>query len=119
MKKYWKALILGVGGFLLLSVYFASTDFSYVGEVLILNSATESIKSGQLEVCGQTFQVGEIERGKSKDIQYKVRSDSHFKFIVEFSSGKKLSKELGYVSSGADSKHVITLKDGEASIELQ
>ena len=105
--------------FFLASVYFTSTALSYVGEVLIINSATEPIKNGQVEVCGQKFQLGEIGQGKTKAIQYKVRSDSHFALIVEFVSGKKVSKELGYVTSGRDFKHVLTLKDDEVSIELQ
>ncbi len=101
------------------SVYFTSMALSYVGEVLIINSATEPIKNGQVEVCGQKLQLGELGQGKTKAIQYKVRSDSHFTLIVEFVSGKKFSKELGYVTSGRDYKHILTLNDDEASIELQ
>jgi hypothetical protein len=70
------------------------------GQVLILNAATEPIRNGQLEVCGQKFLFGEIEQGKSKAIQYKVRSDSQYKLEVEFHSGRKLEKELGSVTSG-------------------
>jgi len=70
------------------------------GQVLILNAATEPIRNGQLEVCGQKFLFGEIEQGKSKTIQYKVRSDSQYKLEVEFHSGRKLEKELGSVTSG-------------------
>ncbi|MCS6302259.1 MAG: hypothetical protein H8K07_01125 [Nitrospira sp.] len=119
MKEYWKVVVPVVSLFFLASVYFTSTALSYVGEVLIINSATEPIKNGQVEVCGQKFQLGEIGQGKTKAIQYKVRSDSHFALIVEFVSGKKVSKELGYVTSGRDFKHVLTLKDDEVSIELQ
>jgi hypothetical protein len=70
------------------------------GQVLILNAATEPIRNGQLEVCGQKFLFGEIEQGGSKAIQYKVRSDSQYKLEVEFHSGRKLEKELGSVTSG-------------------
>jgi hypothetical protein len=119
MKKYWKVVAPVVSLFFLASVYFTSTAHSYVGEVLIINSATEPIKNGQVEVCGQKFQFGELGQGKTKAIQYKVRSDSHFTLMVEFISGKKFSKKLGYVTSGRDFKHVLTLKDDEASIELQ
>jgi len=115
----WKAAILGVGCVLLASMYFTSTVFGYVGEVVIVNAATESIKNGELEVCGQKFLFGELGQGKSKAIQYKVKSDSHFELRVEFFSGKQFSKGLGYVTSGRDFKHVLTLKDAEASIELQ
>lgn len=119
MKKYWKVVVPVVSLFFLASVYFTSTAFSYVGEVFIINSATEPIKSGQVDVCGQKFQLGEVGQGKTKAIQYKVRSGSHFALIVEFVSGKKFTKELGYVASGTDNRHVLTIRDQEASIELQ
>ncbi len=116
---HWKAAILGVVCVLLVSIYFTSTVFGYVGEVVIVNAATEPIKNGELEVCGQKFLFGELRQGKSRAIQYKVKSDSHFELRVEFFSGKQFSKGLGYVTSGRDFKHVLTVKDDEASIELQ
>ncbi|MDN5941969.1 MAG: hypothetical protein L0H94_08820 [Nitrospira sp.] len=69
------------------------------GQVLILNAATEPVKNGRLEVCGQKFPFGEIEQGKTKAIQYKVRSDSLYKLEVEFDSGRKLEQKLGNVTS--------------------
>jgi hypothetical protein len=84
--------------------------------VLILNAATESIKNGQLEVCGQKFLFREIEQGKSKTIQYKVRSDSQYKLEVEFHSGRKLEKELGDVTNGQDFQDILTLSDHEVSL---
>ena len=119
MKGYWKVVALGVGCLLLSSAYFTSVALSYVGEVIIMNSARESIESGQVEVCGQRFELGDIGQGKTKVVQYKVKSDSHFEIIVEFVSGRKMSKKLGYVTSGRDFKHVLTVTDDGASIELQ
>lgn len=84
--------------------------------MLILNAATESIKNGQLEVCGQKFLFGEIEQGKSKTIQYKERSDSQYKLEVEFHSGRKLEKELGDVTNGQDVLDILTLNDHEVSL---
>ncbi len=90
--------------------------FSDDGQVLILNAATEPIKNGQLEVCGQKFMFGEIEQGKSKAIQYKVRSDSQYKLEVEFNSGRKVEKELGSVTSGRDFEDILTLSDHDVSL---
>ena len=90
--------------------------FSDDGQVLILNAATEPIKNGQLEVCGQKFMFGEIEQGKSKAIQYKVRSDSQYKLEVEFNSGRKVEKELGSVTGGRDFEDILTLSDHDVSL---
>ena len=114
--RYWQTAVLGIGCFLLVSWYSTSIAFSDDGQVLILNAATEPIKNGQLEVCGQKFLFGEIEQEKTKAIQYKVRSDSQYKLEVEFNSGRKLEKELGYVKSGLDFEDILTLNDHEVSV---
>jgi|SRR5580765_7064921 len=114
--RYWRSAVLGVGCFLLAFWYSTSIVWSADGQVLILNAATESLKNGQLEVCGQKFLFGEIEQGKSKAIQYKVRSDSRYKREAEFHSGRKLEKELGVVTNGLDFQDILTLSDHEVSL---
>ncbi|HSL04901.1 MAG TPA: hypothetical protein VK901_15340 [Nitrospiraceae bacterium] len=114
--RSWQAAVLGIGCFLLVSWYSTSVAQSDDGQVLILNAATEPIRNGQLEVCGQKFPFGEIEQGKSKAIHYKVRSDSQYKLEVEFNSGKKLEKELGSVTSGLDFQDILTLNDRDVSL---
>jgi hypothetical protein len=109
--RYWQAAALGIVCFLLVYWYSTSIVWSDDGQVLILNAASEPVKNGQLEICGQKFLFGEIEQGKTKAIQYKVRSDSHYKLEVEFSSGKKLEKELGAVTNGMDFQDILTLDD--------
>lgn len=119
--KDWKSVVsLGMGCFLLTCLYFTSLalSYGYDGEVRVINLATEPVKNGELEVCDQQFQLGGIDKGKSKLFRYKVRSDSHFRLIVEFNSGRKLTRELGYVTSGRDFKHTLTLKDGEVLLTL-
>jgi hypothetical protein len=116
VMRYWQAAVLGIGCFFLASWYSTSIALSHDGQVLILNAATEPVRNGQLEVCGQKFLFGEIEQGKSKAIQYKVRADSHYKLVVEFNSGRKLEKELGYVTSGLDFEDILTLNDHEVSL---
>jgi hypothetical protein len=106
--RYWRAAVIGIGCFLLASTSLVLGDD---GHVLILNAASEPIKNGQLEICGQKFLFGEIEQGKTKAIQYKVRSDSQYKLEVEFNSGKKLEKELGSVTNGLDVQDILTLND--------
>ena len=113
---YWRVAVLGIGCFLLASWYSTSIVLGDDGQVLILNAATESIKNGQLEVCGQKFLFGEIEQGKTKAIQYKVRSDSQYKLEVEFNSGRKLEQKLGEVRSGLDFEDILTLNDHEVSL---
>lgn len=117
--KYWRSHILGIICFILVSSYFVPVVLSNDGEVQIINSASEPVRSGELEVCNQRFKLGAIERGKSRTINYKVRSDSHYKLMVEFNSGRTLVKELGYVTNGRDFKDILTISDDNVSLKEQ
>jgi hypothetical protein len=84
--------------------------------VLLLNAASEPVKNGELEVCDQKLPFGGIDQGKSKLLRYNVRSDSQYKLVVEFDSGKTLTSELGSVASGGDFKDILTVTDHEVSL---
>ena len=114
--RSWQATVLGIGCFLLALWYSTSMVLGDDGQVLILNAATEPIKNGQLEVCGQKFMFGEIAQGNSKAIHYIVRSDSRYKLEVEFISGRKLEQEFGHVRGGLDVQDIVTLSDHEMSL---
>ena len=114
--RYWQTVALGIGCFLLAFWYSTSIVLGDDGQVLILNAATEPVKNGQLEVCGQKFMFGEIAQGNSKAIQYQVRSDSQYKLEVEFHSGKKLEQELGNITSGLDFQDILTVNDRDVSL---
>lgn len=114
--KHWKSAILGMSCFFLMCWYFTSIVLGYEGEVLLVNVATEPVKNGELEVCDQKFPFGGIDQGKSKLLLYNVRSDSHYKLVVEFDSGRKLTSELGSVTSGIGFKDILTLTDHEVSL---
>lgn len=114
--RYLQAAVLGISCFLLASWSFTTIVLGDDGQVLILNAGTEPIRNGQLEVCGEKFPFGEIEQGKTKAIQYKVRSASQYNFEVEFTSGKKLEKELDSVTNGLDFQDILTLSDRYVSL---
>ncbi len=116
LMKHWKSVMLGMGCVLLTCWSFSSTALSYESEVLLLNAATEPIKNGELEVSDQKFPFGGIEQGKSKLLRYDVRSDSQYKLVVEFDSGKQLTSELGSVTSGLDVKDILTVTDHDVSL---
>ena len=115
----WKPILFGIGFILLAFLWTISIATSYEGNVRIVNATGESIRSGELEVCSQKFKIGEIEPGKSFMVHYKVKSDSQYKLAVEFRSGRKLTRELGYVTNGRNFKDVLTLKEDDVSIEEQ
>ena len=59
---------------------------------------------------------GEIDKGKTKAMQYKVQSDSQYQLEVEFHSGRKLEQKLGTVTSGLDFLDILTVSDHDVSL---
>jgi hypothetical protein len=86
------------------------------GKFLLINKATAPIARATVEICGQKIELKDIQPGKSAPGSYSVKSDSHYVINVEFSSGKKLQKEDGYVTNGMDFQHEISVSD--AGIEI-
>ncbi len=115
--KSWRTFSLGIIFIFLAASYFVPVALSNDGEVEIINSASEPVRNGEIEVCDQRFKVGAIERGKSRTITYKVRSDSHYKIKMEFSSRRKLEKELGYVTNGRDFRDILVLSDDDVTLK--
>lgn len=114
--KNWVLIILGIGCLLVVGSMAASSFFSHQGEVSIVNQATELVVKGEINICDQNFTFENIKPRESKIFIYKVTSDSHYKIEVEFGSGKKLTKEIGYVTNGLDFKDTVVIKNDD--IEL-
>jgi len=108
--------VLGVGCLLLVSLGSAAWFFSNKGEVHISNEATERVVKGEVEICDQQYKFEGIKPRESKVIHYKVKSDSHYKITVEFESGKKMVKEVGYVTNGMDFKDALIIKDSDITL---
>jgi hypothetical protein len=83
------------------------------GEVLIINEADEAIHSGQIEICNQRFPLGQIEPKQTKQFHYKINFPSDYDLTIEFASGKKLTRHIGYVTSAWDFHDTVTMKNDD------
>jgi len=81
------------------------------GSFLLINKAQEPILLVSVTVCRQTIELKNIYPTKSVSSIYKVKADSHYDIKIEFLSGKKISKQLGYVTSGIDFHHELVVTD--------
>jgi hypothetical protein len=86
------------------------------GSFLLINKANEPIVWGSVTVCGQTIELKDIQPTDSALGFHKVKSDSHFDIRIEFQSGKKLRKEMGYVTSGMDFHHEFVVTNSDIEI---
>jgi len=114
--KHWILIALGIVGLLWISMGSAAWFFNKKGEVRIVNQSSQRVVAGEVEVCNQQFKIEDIRPGESQLILYEVKSDSHYKISVEFESGKKLTRELGYVTNGLDFKDTLLITDSDISL---
>lgn len=97
-------------------VFIITSCASNKGSFLLSNRAKEPISRSIVTVCGQTIELKNIQPTKSVLGFYGVTSDSHYEIGIEFQSGKRLRKEMGYVTNGFDFYHEIIVTDTD--IEL-
>ena len=86
------------------------------GQITLINESGESIKTVRIEVCKQLIEFKTIRQGEKAKGTYKITSDSHYDILVTFASGKKLRKQLGYVTNGFDFQHTLVVKDADIII---
>jgi hypothetical protein len=89
---------------------------SHDGSFTLLNKGKEPINRASVIVCNQTNEFRDIPSGKSIAGAYRVTSDSHFVIEVEFSSGRKLRKEDGYVTNGMGFRHEIIVTESAIQV---
>lgn len=85
-------------------------------EVILVNSSSENIEKISIELSGTTAILNNLKAGDKASITFVVRSDAHYKVTVQFSGGRKLEKDVGYVTPGFDYRDTILIYSNE--IEL-
>jgi len=83
------------------------------GEVWILNKGDKEILRGEIEICGQLIYFDSLKSSTYKSFIFHVNSDSHYKIILDFSSGKRLARELGYVTNGLNFRDTLIVTNGD------
>ncbi len=83
------------------------------GEFTLTNAAQETITHATVSICRHTSEFGPLPPGKDAGAAYSITGDDSFRVQVTFASGKALSKEDGYVTTGMSSRHRITVTDAE------
>lgn len=86
------------------------------GSFLLINKANEPIVRALIVICGQTIELKDIQPNKNVSGYYMVKSDSHYNIKIEFQSGNKLQREIGYVTNGFDFYHEIVVTNTDIEI---
>lgn len=89
---------------------------NHKGHFRLLNKASEPLQHVNVNVCGQSISADNVLPLGEMVGDFVVKSDSHYSVQIEFKSGKKLQKDIGYITNGVDFNHEITVTDGDLSI---
>jgi hypothetical protein len=86
------------------------------GQVTFVNGAHEPIRDGSFVVCKQRFELGEVEPSQRRQFQYKVNCEGDYDVTVQFASGKKLTRRIGYVTSSFEMRDTVMIKDDDVDL---
>ncbi len=93
-----------------------SSCTAHKGDFSLVNNAREPIARASVSVCGQTIELENVQSGGRVEGSYRVTSESHYTVRVEFPSGRSLTRDIGYVTSGLDFRDEIVVSDSDIQI---
>ena len=96
---------------------FASCSKDGIATLAIVNQSNETIALVQVTVNENIQTIKGLEQGEEAEIQFFVRRDAGYNLNVEFQSGTKMIKKLGYVSYGFDVTDMITITKKDVKFE--
>jgi hypothetical protein len=67
--------------------------------ITIRNDANSVIVQAKIIVCRQTLIAKDLKHGQLQSLNFAATGDSGYKVEVDFADGRKINKELGYVTS--------------------
>lgn len=84
-----------------------------MSKVWLVNKASNEIVLGILSVCDKKFELRNLKPQREEGFTFTPCSDDHYLIKIEFSTGKKLEKELGYITSGFNYKDKFIVTDDD------
>lgn len=87
-----------------------------MGEITLRNDSRETIRHAHIEIGSEALDMEAIKPGETRSGSFKIDGDAHFTITVEFLNGGRLVREIGYVTSGFDFQHIITVSENDISI---
>ncbi len=89
----------------------------YVGQFILINNSGELITLAQVEICKQIIEINDIKPRDHAIGSFVVTGDSHYDVVIHFASGKKIKKQIGYVTHGFNYKHTFNITEANIVID--
>lgn len=96
--------------FVFVSIIFSSCE-SNRAELIVINKSSENISFVNITLNKTVKKVKNIKIGSSTSVIFNLLSDSHYKVSGKYASGKNISMEFGYVTSGIQFTDTLKIYD--------
>jgi len=105
-------------GVVLLTTLLGASCDRNTSTISVVNWSGESVARVVVVLCGQKVEMANLEMSEAAQATYRITCEGHYSIDVEFQSGRRLQKEVGYVTSGFDFHHRlhVTASDVELSV---
>lgn len=104
---------------ILLIMFFGCAQKGSLSDVSLINKSPYSVLSGSLEVGDQSFKFDNLKPNEEISFNFKPQSDCGYMVQVEFPAGGKLSKQVGYITSGFCYKDKIIISEKDIFLEAR
>lgn len=82
------------------------------------NRSSVVVSSATIVVYGREYQFANLEPGASASFSFRLGGDAHYSVAVKFASGRELSGDAGYLTSGANLEDALIIKDADIQYEM-
>ena len=79
----------------------------------IVNQSNETVVLLQVTVNENMQTVKDLEHGEEAEMHFLVKRDTDYHVDVEFVSGRKINKEVGYLSYGFNAEDVVRINQSD------
>ena len=108
--NYYLSMFLAIG---CLAGAGTSCTRTNISDVTIVNDTPESIEKCSIKVIDTTVVFNNLKAGDKASATFVVSTDSHYTVTVTFAGGRKLEKDVGYVTVGYDYTDRILIRPDE------
>lgn len=70
------------------------------GTISVVNKSAEPIARVVVMVCAQKLELINVGVSEAAQATYRITCEGHYSIQVEFQSGRRLQKDIGYVTGG-------------------
>lgn len=88
-----------------------------VATLAIVNQSNETIVLLQVTVNENIQTVKDLQHGEETEMQFLVKRDADYHIDVEFLSGRKINKEVGYLTRRTRISDMVIIKETDIEFE--